>query len=213
MGGALVRRSGPWTLAELVGHLAAARPVYEAARRFPTALVREAIASGRVSEWEDSPIGRAILLSGLECERRGLELADVALERSQWVSIRSRRTTPSGPPIEDAPEVDVGGDEPEPIDALIAREEQEAREQGPLADRPGRRIGDREPPRPIVILGSTLPCWSRSVERLGADPCRVCGGRLRPSEYCLACCRSGIDHRLPSVPPPAKKKRLAGARS
>jgi hypothetical protein len=203
------------TLADLIEELARASPVCVAADRFPAALVREALASGRVSEWEgtDCPVGRGLVLSSLECRRRGLELADAPdgapLERSRWVARgRPGRAPRSAGSDQTAP--DVAGDEPGPLAALIRHEEEAAAWGSPPAG-PGRRVGDREPPRPAVIVGTSHPCWDRAVERPGAGPCRVCGGRgLRRTEYCLGCCRSGIDRELPAAPAARPRRPAAG---
>jgi hypothetical protein len=188
----------PTSLDELIDILTRARPVFVRARSLPAALIRDGIASGLVSEWEDSPVGRAVLLSSLGCERMGLELSEGEIEDSRWVPIGSAVPASSSGPDGEVP--DGASPEPEPLDALIAQEE--ATDIGePAPKRSAREPGERSAPRPIVILGSSHPCWSPAVERGGASSCRVCRGRrLRPIEYCLACARSGTDHRLPHVP-------------
>ena len=71
------------TLDDLIEHLASISPVYEAAARFPAALVREALVSGLASEWEDSPFGPAVRMWALTMAR---------LWACAWAAIASAAT-------------------------------------------------------------------------------------------------------------------------
>lgn len=212
----------PTNLDELLELLAVAVPVYLPIRSLPKALVCQALDSGVVSEWSDSPAGRAILLSSLECERRDLVLTDDDVDKARWIRRGAERSIPPLAPVVEVP--DGPGDAPGPLDLLIERETALEELARPPSVKPGDPagavaaiLGPRTPRLPLVLLGSTRPDWRPAVDRVdsrpAASPCAVCGGRkLAAIEACLACLRSGVDHLLPKVPEherPRAKPELA----
>lgn len=213
----------PTTVEELIAELGSASPVFVPAKKLPAGLVAEALAAGAISEWEDSPVGRAVLLSSLTVERLGLVLVDDAgddLFASRWVARGTER-----PPRSDAIDTSelfgdgrhLGSSEFDPVELAIRAEDvligamQKPTSDGVEASAGMRTIlGSRRPkmpPSPLVWLGSTTPGWSRSheperFEGRPADPksCPTCKGLpLSPIVGCLACLRTGVDHRIPKL--------------
>jgi hypothetical protein len=67
-----------------------------------------------------------------------------------------------------------------------------------------------ELPEMLLILGVGLVGWTPAIEQRPMNgPCLVCGSRkLKGREFCIACCRSGLDPRLPvAVPLPPEPRR------
>lgn len=185
--------------------LGAACPVYVAVGTFDAATVNEAAEAGLVSLWDDAPSGPAILLSSLACEALDLELADPgAIEASRWVR-RGRDCPPPALDAVDPAEVCGGpvrrpedGWPDEPIAMMIQAEERAGW---------ARKLG--LPALPILILGSGRAGWAPAIEAPGAA-CPICRGRkLSPITACLACCRSGVDGRLPLIEDHERPKRSA----
>lgn len=194
-------------VAGLVAALGASVPVFQPITAFDAAVVVEAAEAGLVAIWDDAPAGAAVLLSSLACERLGLELADPAeLEKSCWVR-RGRDCPAPADNVLDPAEVTggpvrcpEGGWPDEPIAMMIKAEERAGW---------ARKLG--LPALPILILGSGRAGWAPAIEAPGAA-CPICRGRkLSPITACLACCRSGVDGRLPLIEDHERPKRSASA--
>ena len=198
------------TAEALIDLLSHASPVYVPTASLPADAVREAIAAGLASEWEDSPAGPALLLSSLACEQRGLTLDDEKdIGASRWVAIGQWKPAVCfDPTLPD--EFDQAAPGPGPLATLIASEarlhrwDPDAPDEGYIAPaEPGQRHGSVmtgcNAPVPVLILGTGRPLWTPAIEA-PASPCPVCQGReLAENAACLACLRSGIDLMLPEV--------------
>ena len=209
----------------IVNALAAATPVFVAG---PTLLrlfdeppesvihaLRLAIEAGLLTVWDDSPLGPAVILTTLSCERMSLTLSDDEdLSRSHWVPAggegparvhKPRPADRDGNPA-DALEA-LPSREPDPALAVEAMDEFEAG----LARRPAgrkrsdyrrRRFFDAEAafnvPWALVMASTadpTLPWKSAEIAKAAGRACPVCGDvRLRGLAVCLGCLRSGLDH-------------------
>ena len=161
----------------------------------PEALARLVVAgqaSGEVEVWHHG--AAYVTLTPLAVERMGLRMS---IEGHRF--FRGTREFPDvyrAPAREgERPDLSIYADPtlPEPLDALVASEN----DHGDLIGPDTRRLRDGSRVKVRIVLGVGAP-WPTALAKDG--PCRGCGGRDLPrNAYCAICQRSGVDAQMPPV--------------